>query len=87
MPKINDKVFCINHPHKEMEELASVLFIYAEKGNDGKYYQGTKVLVSTPFICYICGYFELYNLTDAQGVLAEQHDYIQVKADDQSFLG
>lgn len=82
MPKINDKIFCINHLHKEMDEYDAVMINHTEKkGPEGKYYWTTKVIIGVPYICSICKYTELYAFTDALDAPAEPHDQNQEKVD------
>lgn len=82
MPKIDDKVFCVNHPNEEMDEYFDVILHHTEKGGDRKYHHTTTAIICVPFICSICRYTEMYTFTDDQDALAERHDHIQVKEDD-----
>uniref|UniRef100_A0A6M3KIQ2 Uncharacterized protein n=1 Tax=viral metagenome TaxID=1070528 RepID=A0A6M3KIQ2_9ZZZZ len=66
MPKIDNKVFCINHPDIEMDEYFDFMFHNTEKGDDRKYYKTSTVIIGAPFICHICGYMELYSLNADQ---------------------
>ena len=77
MPKINDKVFCVNHPDEEMDEFDNILVSCTKKGDDGKYYQDTNAIIGVAFVCATCKYIELYAFTDAQDALAERHDHTQ----------
>lgn len=87
MPKINDKVFCINHPDKEMDEYFDFILHNTEKGDDRKYYEANTAIIGVPFICSICRYMEMYAFTDAQDALAGRDNPIRDVVDDQSFPG
>ena len=61
MPKVNDKVFCINHPDKEMDGPNKAVISNVNKDDNGawKYTTGLYVYIHK---CAICQYIEMYSM-------------------------
>ena len=76
MPKINDKVFCINHPNEEMYEHDNDVLIHtAKQGDDKKLYPGLTAHTCRMFYCGICDYVELY--ITVEDVSPQDNDHSQ----------
>ena len=64
MPKLNDKVFCINHPEEEMIMHDIPFMLHSAELKEKKIYCGTTAHLGAIYVCSICGYIELYDAID-----------------------
>jgi len=65
MPKINDKVYCINHPDEEMRNNGDVSHPYMYQNSNGKWNCDSVALFTHTYRCAICQYIEMYSFIDA----------------------
>jgi len=70
MPKIDNKVFCINHPDEEMNEFDGKFIIpNTNKDDDGKFRQLSTAFIGRIYRCEICQYIELYSISDDEAAV------------------